>query len=86
MANKGHYLIVIVLIAFTGVQFTFAQTGEQRALEAKRAKLQNEIKEINRLLFAERKQEGSVLEQMEGLDKRINVRQELIRVTNQQSN
>ena len=55
-------------------------------MEAKRAKLQNEIKEINRLLFAERKQEGSVLEQMEGLDKRINVRQELIRVTNQQSN
>ena len=86
MVNKRLYHIVIVLIAFFSLQFISAQTGEQRALEAKRARLQNEIKEINRLLFAERKQEGSVLEQMEGLDKRINVRQELIRVTNQQSN
>ncbi|MEO0506276.1 MAG: peptidoglycan DD-metalloendopeptidase family protein [Bacteroidota bacterium] len=86
MVNKKLYHIVIVLIAFFSLQLISAQTGEQRALEAKRARLQNEIKEINRLLFAERKQEGSVLEQMEGLDKRINVRQELIRVTNQQSN
>ncbi len=86
MVNKRLYHIVIVLIAFFSLQLISAQTGEQRALEAKRARLQNEIKEINRLLFAERKQEGSVLEQMEGLDKRINVRQELIRVTNQQSN
>ncbi|MEM9649155.1 MAG: peptidoglycan DD-metalloendopeptidase family protein [Bacteroidota bacterium] len=63
-----------------------AQTGEQKALEAKRERLQQEIKEINRLLFAEKKEKGNVLDQMEALDKRINVRQELIRVTNQQSN
>ncbi|MEM8763532.1 MAG: peptidoglycan DD-metalloendopeptidase family protein [Bacteroidota bacterium] len=86
MASKKTYHIGLVLITLFCFQFLSAQTGEQRALEAKRARLQNEIKEINRLLFAERKQEGSVLEQMEGLDKRINVRQELIRVTNQQSN
>ncbi|HKL91592.1 MAG TPA: hypothetical protein VJ880_10455, partial [Allomuricauda sp.] len=55
-------------------------------LEAKRERLQQEIKEINRLLFAERKEKGSVLDQMEALDNKINVRQELIRVTNQQSN
>ena len=55
-------------------------------MEAKRERLQQEIKEINRLLFAEKKEKGDVLDQMEALDKRINVRQELIRVTNQQSN
>ncbi|WP_234416310.1 murein hydrolase activator EnvC family protein [Flagellimonas amoyensis] len=64
----------------------FAQTSEQKALEAKRERLQQEIKEINRLLFAERKEKGSILDQMEALDNKINVRQELIRVTNQQSN
>ena len=49
-------------------------------------KNKEEIKEINRLLFAERKEKGTVLDQMEALDNKINVRQELIRVTNQQSN
>lgn len=55
-------------------------------MEAKRGRLQEEIKEINRLLFAERKERGSILDQMEALDHKINVQQELIRVTNQQSN
>ena len=67
-------------------QNTFAQTEEQKSLEAKREKLQNEIRDINRLLFAEKKERGSVLDQMEALDKKISVRQQLIRVTNQQSN
>jgi septal ring factor EnvC (AmiA/AmiB activator) len=63
-----------------------AQTNEQKALESKREQLQKEISEINRLLFAEKKEKGNVLEQMEAMDKKINVRQQLIRVTNQQSN
>lgn len=67
-------------------EITFGQTEEQRSLEAKREKLQNEIRDINRLLFAEKKERGSVLDQMEALDKKIIVRQQLIRVTNQQSN
>ncbi len=74
----------MLFAAFT--QNTFAQTEEQKSLEAKREKLQNEIRDINRLLFAEKKERGSVLDQMEALDKKITVRQQLIRVTNQQSN
>jgi len=77
-----YFLILTFLISFSGN----AQTNEQKALEAKRERLQTEIKEINRLLFAERKEKGTVLDQMEALDNKINVRQELIRVTNQQSN
>ncbi|NAS10929.1 murein hydrolase activator EnvC family protein [Poritiphilus flavus] len=65
---------------------SYGQTGEQKELEARRAQLQKEIKDINRLLFAEKKQKGTVLDQMEGLDQKINVRQELIRVTNRQYN
>lgn len=64
----------------------YAQTDEQKALETKRAQLQKEISEMNRMLFAERKQKGTVLDQMELLDQKINVRQQLIRVTNRQSN
>ena len=41
---------------------------------------------MNRMLSEERKEKGNVLEQMEALDQKINIRQELIRVTNQQSN
>ena len=63
-----------------------AQTGEQKQLEARKEQLENEIREINRLLFAERKQKGSVLDQMEALNQKINRQQQLIRVTNQQSN
>ena len=55
-------------------------------LEARRERLQKEIEEINSLLFAEKKQKGTILDQLEVLDQKINVRQQLIRVTNQQSN
>ncbi len=86
MKGKNIYNIYIVCITLFFTCFSFGQTGEQKALEAKRERLQKEIKEINRLLFAERREKGDVIEQMEALDKKINVRQELIRLTNQQSN
>lgn len=63
-----------------------AQSSEQQQLEAKKKRLQSEIRQINQLLLAERKEKGNVLEQVEALDQKINVSQELIRVTNQQAN
>ena len=87
MIFKGLYrCFLVAFIALMIAQSALAQTSEQRALEEKREHLQNEIREINRLLFAEKKEKGTVLDQMEALDKKINVRQQLIRVTNQQSN
>ena len=86
MKGKFSYFIYCLLVIFLISTSSYAQTSEQKVLEAKRERLQKEIKEINRLLFAERKEKGSVLDQMEALDNKINVRQELIRVTNQQSN
>ena len=77
--------IIICVITLSGM-WSHAQTGEQKALEARKEQLENEIREINRLLFAERKQKGSVLDQMEALNQKINRQQQLIRVTNQQSN
>lgn len=82
-------LNILSLVLFLGVfapHISIAQTNEQKALEAKRDRLQTEIRAINRLLFAQKKERGNVLDQMEALDIKINVRQQLIRVTNQQSN
>ncbi|MEM8999143.1 MAG: peptidoglycan DD-metalloendopeptidase family protein [Bacteroidota bacterium] len=75
-------LALIFFLCFEGL----AQSNEQKALEAKRNRLQKEIREINRLLFDKKKERGNVLDQMDALDKKINTRQQLIRVTNQQSN
>ncbi len=86
MKVKTSYCFYYLILTFFVLTPSFAQTSEQKALEAKRERLQQEIKEINRLLFAERKEKGTILDQMEALDNKINVRQELIRVTNQQSN
>ena len=77
---------MLLLLLLASVTASFGQTSEQKALEEKREQLQSEIRDINRLLFAEKKEKGNVLDQMEGLDKKITVRQQLIRVTNQQSN
>lgn len=84
MLFKLKYGLFLLMLFTTGA--AFAQTSEQKALEEKREQLQTEIRDINRLLFAEKKEKGNVLDQMEALDKKITVRQQLIRVTNQQSN
>ncbi len=83
--RKG-YFILALLLALLVPCISFAQTSEQKALESKREQLQKEIRDINRLLFAEKKEKGTILDQMEALDKKISVREQLIRVTNQQSN
>jgi septal ring factor EnvC (AmiA/AmiB activator) len=77
---------LLVLGLFFLVLPAHAQTGEQKALEARKERLENEIREINRLLLAQKEQKGSVLDQMEALNQKINRQQQLIRVTNQQSN
>ena len=80
--HKSCFVIAAFLCSF----FALSQSSEQKALELKRARLQKEITEINRLLLSEKREKGNVIEQVEALDKKINVRQQLIRVTNQQSN
>jgi septal ring factor EnvC (AmiA/AmiB activator) len=85
--RKAHgYHIIFILLVFLFASSLNAQTSQQKALEAKRAKLQKEIREMNRLLSQEKEEKGNVLEQMDALDLKINMRQQLIRVTNQQSN
>lgn len=64
----------------------FSQSDKQKQLEQKRSQILQEIREINNLLFKSKKEEKSVLEQVESLEYRIKATENLIRVTNQQAN
>lgn len=86
ISKKRFVFSALVLLVLLVPRAALGQTSEQKALESKRAQLQKDIDDINRLLFAEKKEKGTILDQMEALDKKINVREQLIRVTNQQSN
>ncbi len=83
--NTVRIILLIYFMAQLVPQQLTAQSTEQKELEAKREQLQNEIREINRLLFSEKKYRGSVLDQIAALNKKIHVRQNLISITNQQS-
>ncbi len=68
------------------VPSAFSQVDKQKELEEKRQAILAEIKQINSLLFKTKKEEKSVLSQVEDLNQRISASENLIRVTNQQAN
>ena len=85
--NVPFSLILLVWFSFfIGGTSLYAQTTTQEELEVKREQLQKEIEQINQLLFDQKEKRGNVLEQMEALNQKIDVRQRLIQVTNKQSN
>lgn len=77
---------IFLLICFITASSTFAQIDKQQELEEKRQAILQEIKQINSLLFKTKKEEKSVLSQVEDLNQRISTSENLIRVTNQQAN
>lgn len=85
----GHNLagILLSLVFCFCASFQLAgQSSEQQALEAKKKRLQEERRYYNQLLNEAKQKKVSILEQVETLDQKVNVSQELIRVTNQQAN
>ncbi|NBS18299.1 MAG: peptidase M23 [Flavobacteriia bacterium] len=81
------YPIFLTLAIFSST-FGGAQTHEarQKALENQKKRLEEEIKQINTLLFRNNKKEKSVLSQVEDLNVKIAVRSDLVKVNNQQAN
>lgn len=65
---------------------SFGQSAKQKALEAKRLKFQQELKQLNALLYSDQKKEKDVLTMVEDLNTKISIRRNLIRVTNDQAN
>ena len=79
--------VIFVLFGLTILaQTANAQDQRQQNLENQRKLLQEEIKQINKLLFSNEKQKKSILTEFEDLSLKIDVRGRLIRVTNEQAN
>ena len=83
---KGRIFLVLIIIF--GINHIFAQkiSSQQKVLEEKRLKLKKEIKQINTLLFSNINIRKNALTQVEDIQVKLNVRSELIKVTNQQAN
>ncbi len=77
---------LFLFVCFISVSTLSAQVDKQKELEQKRQAILEEIKQINSLLFKTKKEEKSVLSQVEDLNQRIAASENLIRVTNQQAN
>lgn len=85
MQNKSIYIVVFSGLLLCSISAT-SQSQKQKELEAKRQQLQNEIEQINALLFTDKKKEKSIISQVEDLNYKVNVRKNLIKVTNDQAN
>ena len=84
MANRFYttFIFGLVLSCFS----LFAQSDKQKALEAQRQQKLKEIKQINALLFSNKKEEKSVITLIEDINYKVSVRKNLIRITNEQAN
>jgi len=78
--------ILLFLSLFICGHTVSSQSQKQKELEAKRQQLQNEIAQINALLFSDKKKEKSIVSQVEDLNYKVSVRRNLIKVTNEQAN
>ena len=56
------YILFVFLVQLGSI--AYGQTNEQKALETRREQLLKEIEDINRLLFAEKKQKATFLDKM----------------------
>ena len=79
------FLCLFSLISFNHL-FSQISNDQQKKLEAQRTKLMNEIKQINNLLFSNTKIRKNAIDEVEDIQVRLNVRSELIKVTNMQAN
>ena len=79
-------LCLIFFILLTSFGMAQLNSARQKILENQKKRLQEEIKQINTLLFKNTKKEKSLLSQVEDLNIKISVRSDLVKVNNQQAN
>lgn len=85
MYTKRFYITLVLGLFFASVT-CFAQSDKQKALEEKRQRALKELKQINALLFSNKKEQKSVITLIEDLNYKVSVRKNLIKITNQQAN
>ena len=81
-------VFIFIALYFFILEAVLAQTTNKRQqeLEVQRLRLKKEIKQINALLFTNTKTRKNALTEAEDLQVKLNVRSELIKVTNEQAN
>ena len=84
--TSPRFTLILFLLTFMLHFSGFSQSKKQQELEERRRELTREIQQIGALLFEGKKEQKSVLSVVEDLDFKINVRKNLIRITNQQAN
>jgi len=77
--------LTLIWFCFTTVM-SFAQSKTQKELEAQRQQYLREIKQIEGLLNTDRKKQKSIISLVENINYKVSVRQNLIKVTNDQVN
>ncbi|WP_417854156.1 murein hydrolase activator EnvC family protein [Xanthomarina gelatinilytica] len=86
MRYKNIYKYVFLLVFTLSSIASFSQSKKQQELEERRQELRREIKQINDLLFKNQSQKKSQTSLIEDLSYKVSVRQNLIKITNQQAN
>jgi len=87
MKIKLSYIrILLVFFIFTTTVSVQAQNTKRKQLEQKRKKLQREMQELNKLLFSSRKKTHSTYTQVVNLNRKINLREQLIHSYNTEIN
>tara|TARA_B100000902_G_scaffold393756_1_gene448612 strand:- start:1287 stop:2507 length:1221 start_codon:yes stop_codon:yes gene_type:complete len=83
--TRVKYLALYVFLGLF-INYGFSQTNNREKLEIKRLELQNEIKKINELLFSNKRKKAAVYSDIENLSLKIQRKEELVKLTNQQIN
>ena len=85
LSNSRFTFGVLLLMLMLHIS-SFSQSKKQQELEERRRELQREIQQIGSLLFEGKKEQKSVVSVVEDLNFKIQVRTNLISITNQQTN
>ncbi len=83
--TRVKYLALYVFLGLF-INYGFSQTNNREKLEIKRLELQNEIKKINELLFSNKRKKAADYSDIENLSLKIQRKEELVKLTNQQIN
>lgn len=84
--NKQSYKLIFILSIMLCSALGFSQSAKQQELEARKEELIREIKKINTLRLENKSKEKSQLTLIQEFKHKINVLDNLIKVTNQQTN
>jgi len=80
------YKTYLFLILFVCGAFVNAQNTKQKQLEAQRREFMRQINQFERLMSKGKKEQKTILSNLDNINYKISVRQNLIRITNQQAN